>query len=107
MDVLQRTFLTLIVSWFSPDLVVCDFFLWGYLKSHIYVNKPCTLEELKDAIHRDIQTIDQQTLERVWVNFKVRVAECIDEGYHLSEIILKHNFSGCKMANIFMSISNF
>lgn len=28
----------------SPDLTVPDFFLWGFLKSRVYVNKPQTLE---------------------------------------------------------------
>lgn len=34
----------------SPDLSSCDFFLWGYLKERVYVRKPRTLMELKDAI---------------------------------------------------------
>jgi hypothetical protein len=31
----------------SPDLSMCDFFLWGYLKPRAYEGKPRTLEELK------------------------------------------------------------
>ena len=33
----------------SPDLNPCDFFLWGYLKSKVYSNRPQSIEELKDA----------------------------------------------------------
>lgn len=31
----------------SPDLAPCDYFLWGYLKSKVYNNRPATLEALK------------------------------------------------------------
>ena len=30
----------------SPDLTAPDFFLWGYLKEKVYVNKPQTLDQL-------------------------------------------------------------
>lgn len=98
MDLLRRTFPSRLISRYgdvpwpprSPDLSMCDFFLWGYLKSRVYAAKPRTLEELKDAIRREIQLIDQQTLERAWENFKGRVEECIDEeGKHLSDIIFQ------------------
>ena len=28
----------------SPDLNPCDFFLWIYLKSKVYINLPCSIE---------------------------------------------------------------
>ncbi|PNF30503.1 hypothetical protein B7P43_G10879 [Cryptotermes secundus] len=32
----------------SPDLTVCDFFLWGYVKDHVYVPPlPTNLDDLK------------------------------------------------------------
>jgi hypothetical protein len=31
----------------SPDINACDFFLWGYLKSKVYENKPRTTMYLK------------------------------------------------------------
>ncbi|GFT43362.1 DUF4817 domain-containing protein [Trichonephila clavipes] len=34
----------------SPDLTPADFWLWGYLKSHVYLSGPSSLLELKDAI---------------------------------------------------------
>lgn len=36
----------------SCDLTPLDFFLWGYLKEKVYVNKPRTIQELKDEITR-------------------------------------------------------
>jgi hypothetical protein len=34
----------------SCDLTPCDFFLWGYIKSLVYANKPQTLFDLKQEI---------------------------------------------------------
>ena len=33
-----------------PDLSICDYFLWGYFKVRVYAHKPCTLDNLKEAI---------------------------------------------------------
>ena len=57
----------------SPDLSTCDFFLWGYLKSRVYTHKPCTLNDLKEAIRQEIRPIDRQLLARVRDDFKKRL----------------------------------
>ena len=31
----------------------CDFFLWGYLKSKVYVRKPRTVDDLKVSIREE------------------------------------------------------
>ena len=31
----------------SPDLSMCDFFLWGYLKDKVFRHRPHTIEEIK------------------------------------------------------------
>ena len=41
----------------SPHLSMCDFYLWGFLKSRVYAAKPRTLGELKTAIRENIQEI--------------------------------------------------
>ena len=41
----------------SPDLNLCDYFLWGYPKERIYDNNPQTLADLKDNIRREIRRI--------------------------------------------------
>jgi hypothetical protein len=40
------------ISWPAryPDLSVCDYFLWGYLKSKMYLMKPSYIDEIKNAI---------------------------------------------------------
>jgi len=57
----------------SPDLSMCDFFLWGYLKSRVYTHKPRMLNDLKEAIRQEICPIDRQLLARVMEDFKKKV----------------------------------
>ena len=72
----------------SPDLSMCDFYLWGFLKSRVYAAKPRTLEELKTAIRENIQEIGEETLVKVEANFRNRLQICACEnGHHLSDII--------------------
>jgi hypothetical protein len=67
---------------------MCDFFLWGYLKSRVYEGKSRTLEELKGAIRKQIGMINQELLERVEANFRERLQMCIlQNGHHLSDTI--------------------
>lgn len=74
----------------SPDLAPCDFFLWGYLKSVVYNDRPRTLVHLKDNIRKAIADIPIDMLERVHQNFKNRIAQCIDNGgRHLFDVIFK------------------
>lgn len=98
-DVLHETFPGRLISrngdvpWppRSPDLAPCDFFLWGYLKSKVYVDKPRTIPQLKEAIRREIGAIPVEMLGDVMRNFKDRLQECVTvDGQHLSEIIF-HN----------------
>jgi hypothetical protein len=44
------------VAWppHSPDLSACDFLLWGYLKQKVYVNRPHTIQDLKDNIRAEV-----------------------------------------------------
>ena len=71
----------------SPDLSACDFFLWGYLKSKVYVRKPRTVD-LKVSIREEIATVPQEMLVNVMQNFEERLRPCVrQEGRHLSDII--------------------
>ncbi|GFS49217.1 transposase [Trichonephila clavipes] len=44
----------------SCDLTPLDYFLWGYVKSLVYADKPQTLDHLKDNIRRVIADIRPQ-----------------------------------------------
>ncbi|GFX07093.1 putative DD41D transposase [Trichonephila clavipes] len=59
---LKDTFLDRLISRFGPvnwpprscDLTPLDYFLWGYVKSLVYADKPQTLDHLEDNIRRVI-----------------------------------------------------
>lgn len=75
----------------SPDLSACDFFLWGYLKSKVFEQRPNTLDELKRNIRREIARIPQQMLRDVMNSFHRRLDECLlREGRHLADVIFKN-----------------
>jgi len=57
----------------SPDLALCDFFLWGYLKSKVYINRPNTLKNLMNNIEAEIDRITSRMLVRVYE--KLRIAK--------------------------------
>ena len=48
----------------------CDFVLWGYLKSKVYVRKPRTVDDLKVSIRQEIATVPQEMLVNVMQNFE-------------------------------------
>ena len=71
-----------------PDLTAPDFFLWGYLKSKVYANKPETLEQLKQNIRDEINEIPREMCENVMKNVlkTARICEA-NRGGHLSDIV--------------------
>jgi hypothetical protein len=62
----------------SPDLTPCDFFLWGYLKSHVYANGPRTLQDLEQNI-REIcdRIVRNNLLEFVLQSWDQRIRDCV------------------------------
>lgn len=72
----------------SPDLTAADFFLWGYLKERVYVNKPQTLQHLKNNIEAEIRALGRDILRGVMENTLQRALLCeAENGRHLSDII--------------------
>ncbi|GFV95830.1 mariner Mos1 transposase [Trichonephila clavipes] len=80
-DLLKDTFGDHLISRFGPvnwpprscDLTPLDYFLWGYVKSLVYADKPQTLDHLDDNIHRVIADIRPQMLEKVIENWTSRL----------------------------------
>ncbi|GFU90044.1 uncharacterized protein TNCV_2439311 [Trichonephila clavipes] len=76
-DLLKDTFGDRLISRFGPvnwpprscDLTPLDCFLWGYVKSLVYADKPQTLDHLEDNIRRVIADIRPQMLEKVIENW--------------------------------------
>ena len=52
----------------SCDLTPLDFFLWGYLKSKVYVNNPTTTRELQEEIKRCIDESQAQLCRKIVKN---------------------------------------
>ena len=72
----------------SCDLTPLDFFLWGYLKDKVYINKPQTIEDLKEEIRRNIAEICPQLCQHVMENFIERINMCCHgRGGHLSDVL--------------------
>ncbi|GFU25519.1 DUF4817 domain-containing protein [Trichonephila clavipes] len=80
-DLLKDTFGDRRISRFGPvnwpprscDLTPLDYFLWGYVKSLVYEDKPQTLDHLEDNICRVIADIRPQMLEKVIENWTSRL----------------------------------
>jgi len=59
----------------SPDLSACDYFLWGYLKSRVFISKPRTIAELRQSIKEEIVAIPEQMTRRVMENLGARLEQ--------------------------------
>jgi hypothetical protein len=57
-------------------LTPCDFFLWGFVKSRVYANKPQTIPKLKAEIRRVIGETEPQLCGNVIENFVKRARLC-------------------------------
>ncbi|GFV31273.1 hypothetical protein TNCV_1640251 [Trichonephila clavipes] len=97
-DLLKDTFGDRLISRFGPvnwpprscDLTPLDYFLWGYVKSLVYADKPQTLDHLEDNIHRVIADIRPQMLEKVIENWTSRLDYIrASRGSPMPEIIFK------------------
>ncbi|GFU77617.1 uncharacterized protein TNCV_4176001, partial [Trichonephila clavipes] len=95
-DLLKDTFGDRLISRFGPvnwpprscDLTPLDYFLWGYVKSLVYADKPQTLDHLEDNIRRVIADIRPQMLEKVIKNWTSRLDYIrASRGSHMPEII--------------------
>ncbi|GFY33230.1 hypothetical protein TNCV_1240801 [Trichonephila clavipes] len=95
---LKDTFGDRLISRFGPvnrpprscDLTPLDYFLWGYVKSLVYADKPHTLDHLEDNIRRVIADIRPQMLEKVIENWTSRLDYIrASHGSHMPEIIFK------------------
>lgn len=72
----------------SPDLSVCYFFLWGYVKSKVYTIRPRTLDKFKQRIQDKIHCIPAEMLKRSMRNLNSRFQECIcTGGRHFKKIL--------------------
>lgn len=97
-DLLKETFNDNIISRNGPvnwpprscDLTPLDYFLWGYVKSLVYVDKPQSIDALETNIQRVIADIRPQMLEKVVENWTSRMTFVKNSrGGHMPQIVFK------------------
>ncbi|GFU34688.1 uncharacterized protein TNCV_1993981 [Trichonephila clavipes] len=97
-DLLKDTLGDRLISRFGPvnwpprscDLTPLDYFLWGYVKSLVYADKPQTLNHLEDNIRCVIADIRPQMLNKVIENWTSRLDYIrASRGNPMPEIIFK------------------
>ncbi|GFU85477.1 putative LOC100569746 [Trichonephila clavipes] len=97
-DLLKDTFGDRLISRFGPvnwpprscDLTPLDYFLWDFVKSLVYADRPQMLDHLEDNIRRVIADIRPQMLENVIENGTSRLDFIrASRGSHMPEIIFK------------------
>ncbi|GFX04234.1 hypothetical protein TNCV_3973831 [Trichonephila clavipes] len=110
-DLLKDTLGDRLISRFGPvnwpprscDLTPLDYFLWGYVNSLVYADKPQALDHLEDNIRRVIADIRPQMLEKVIENWTSRLDYIrASRGSHMPEIIFKisNNYNPLSSGNV-------
>lgn len=56
-------------------LMPCDFFQWGFVKSHVYEKKPRTVEELKNQIYEFTGTPLKRTVKQLQPISSIRLEQ--------------------------------
>ena len=75
----------------SCDLTPLEYFLWGYVKWLVHVDKPQSIDALEANITRAINGITVDMLERVLRNWTHRMDHVrASYGQHLNEFIFKY-----------------
>jgi hypothetical protein len=63
----------------SPDLTPCGFFLWGYIKDHVYVPPmPCALPQLQQRIVEVVTAMNSEILQCVWQELTSAASPWVD-----------------------------
>ncbi|GFV76489.1 transposable element Tc3 transposase [Trichonephila clavipes] len=97
-DLLKDTFGDGLISRFGPvnwpprscNLTPLDYFLFGYVKSLVYADKPQTLDHLEDNIRRVNADVRPQIMEKVIENWTSRLDYIrASRGSNMPEIIFK------------------
>lgn len=73
----------------SPDLTPCDFFLWGYLKDKVFSRPPENIEELRQRIIEEFNTLRQrpEIIQRAFRDMHRRTILCVERnGGHVEEL---------------------
>lgn len=72
----------------SPDMTPLDYFLWGYLKSKVFMNRPNNIDDLQHRIIQEIRQISPQMVHNVQKEFVSRLGHCQVVNGHQFEHLL-------------------
>ena len=68
----------------SPDLSICDYWLWGDLKRRVYAQQSGNLSELQDRVRQEVANISAKTRLKALMDFPRRLRDCADKaGAHI------------------------
>ena len=65
---------------YSPDLALCDFWLFPKLKENLRGSRYETIEEMKEAVTRVIDTLTQEDFQGAFQKLLERHNKCIASG---------------------------
>ena len=57
-----------------------DYCFWEAAKGSVYVNRPATLDDLKQEVSNYLQAVPHETNRKVGQNFGVRINACLNRG---------------------------
>ncbi|GBN54976.1 hypothetical protein AVEN_261494-1 [Araneus ventricosus] len=60
----------------SPDITPLDFYLWGYVKQHMYSERITDINHLKQKITDVVRSVTPDVLTRVWEELDYRLDVC-------------------------------
>jgi len=70
----------------SPDITPCDFFMWGFLKSKVYVQDILNIADLKEKITEAFLEITKDMLSDVFSNYWYRLEKVVEfKGGHIEQ----------------------
>jgi len=72
----------------NASVILRDFFLWGYIKDHVYVPPlPHDLPQLRQRFVEAVAAINRQMLQHVWQELDYRVDIChVTKGGHIEHL---------------------
>jgi len=64
----------------SPDFSVCDYFLWGYLTSDVYLMKSQDIDELQNETKKEITAMTDNMVREAMRMSRDRLEQCRQGG---------------------------
>lgn len=61
----------------SPDLTICDYFVWGFVKAQVYAVRARTMTELKERILSAFDAITDNMREATFKDYERRLHKCL------------------------------